>query len=271
MRAEERTRSHELEPHQGAREMTGAAPSIVSQVGSSWHSPNLVFCVGLITQERVGRRWLTEARAALESACASGSSVRFVEVNEHPDLWVLAGTSDWAEASTRQSRGVGDPTPIVVLNVPGESTCNARILDAGADDCLPCPFDPAELRARVQAVMRRQAGPLRHGTPLAIDRGTLRIRVRDVEAKVSPRQLEVFSLLAKHRERWVHSEEIIAAVSGTHHAPTTSLVRVQVHALRKALAAERHCIRCNEHKSYMLTLATSTPRPPRGNKCLTAK
>jgi DNA-binding response OmpR family regulator len=65
----------------------------------------------------------------------------------------------------------------------------------------------------------------------------------------------IFVCLAERRERWVHSDEIVAIVSGTHHAATTSLVRVQIHALRNALRSARDCIQSDGHKSYMLSLA----------------
>jgi DNA-binding response OmpR family regulator len=180
-----------------------------------------------------------------------------VEVEHAPDLRLIAGEAEWAAGIVRQSRGAGDSTPTVALNVTAERGSNPRILDAGADDCLACPFDPTELRARVRAVMRRLASALARCSDIATDRNMLRIRVRDVVARVSPKQFEVFVCLAGHRERWVRSDEVIATVSGTHHDRETSLVRVQVHALRKALGAERGCIRCDGHRSYMLTLATA--------------
>ena len=93
------------------------------------------------------------------------------------------------------------------------------------------------------------------GAEISVDRPTRRIRVRDVEARVSPRQFELFVCLAERRERWVHSDEIIAIVCGTHHERSTSLVRVQVHGLRKSLGAARESIRCDGHRGYMLTLA----------------
>jgi DNA-binding response OmpR family regulator len=198
---------------------------------------------------------LSEARSVLIGAC--NRAVRLVEVGQRPDLSLIAGAGDWAEGVIRQSRGVGDPIPIVVLNVTAEGGANARILDAGADDCLACPFDPGELRARIQAVMRRQGSSLTHCPPIAADFDTRRIRVHDFEVRVSPKQFEIFVYLAERRERWVHSSEIIAAISGTHHDPGTSLVRVQIHALRKAFGAARDCIRCDGRKSYMLTLAAA--------------
>jgi len=182
--------------------------------------------------------------------------MRLVEVAQHADLLLLAGTTEWAEDLIRHSRGMGDPTPIVVLNISAEATATARILDAGADDCLACPFDSAELSARMRAVMRRLGGGLSRCPEIAADSDTLRIRVRSVEARVSHRQFAIFMCLAERHGRWVHSDAIIATVFGTHHDPASSLVRVQIHALRKALSHARDCIRCDGHKSYMLTVAT---------------
>ena len=228
----------------------------VSSVGSGWHLPSPVLRLWLHAPEE-GTGLLVEARSAL--AGAFGGGVRLVAGKQCADLLLIAGAAEWAEDFTRRSRGTGDPTPIVVLNVTPSYGWNARVLDAGADECLACPFEADELRARIQAVMRRLRPGLLRASEIAADPATLRIRVCDVETRVSRKQFEIFVHLAEHRERWVRSDEIIAAVSGTHHEPTTSLVRVQVHALRKALRAARDCIRCDGHRSYMLTLTTPSP------------
>jgi len=177
-----------------------------------------------------------------------------LEVERDPDLVLVTGAANWAEGVTLHFRAVGDPTPIVVINLTPANGSNTRILDAGADECMTFPFDPPELRARIRAVMRRLKPALLRSSEIAADPTTLRARVRDVEIRVSRKQFEIFVCLAERRECWVHSEEIIATVSGTHHDPATSLVRVQVHALRKALGTARACIQSDGHRRYMLTL-----------------
>ncbi len=221
---------------------------------SGWRVPAAVIRVRLAVQPQVGLRWSNSARLALTDS--TSAAVRLVEVEQHADLLLIAGAADWVENLVRQLRERGDAMPIVVLNDRLQNGENARILDAGADDCLACPFDSAELRARVRAIMRRRSGDLTRDLEIGADFETLRIRVRDVDARVSRKQFEIFLLLAERREHWVHSDEIIAAVSGTHHDPASSVVRVQIHALRKAVGAARECIRCDGHKSYMLSLAT---------------
>jgi len=52
----------------------------------------------------------------------------------------------------RQSR-----TPVLMLTARGDTRDRIRGLEMGADDYLPKPFDPAELVARIRAILRRSA------------------------------------------------------------------------------------------------------------------
>jgi DNA-binding response OmpR family regulator len=227
------------------------------QHDSNWQVPTSVVRAKVTAENWVATTWLTNARSALEASTLSGR-LHVAEVDRAPDVTLIAGSADWAADVVSQSRRAGDPTPVVVLNLSSEDGATARILDAGADECLACPFDSDELRARLQALLRRLAPTLQSSSDVAVDRASLRIRVRNVEARLSRKQFDLFACLAAHRERWVHSDEIIATVCGTHHSPTTSLVRVQVHAIRKALGVAHECIRCDGHRSYMLTLLAGT-------------
>jgi DNA-binding response OmpR family regulator len=223
----------------------------VSNAGSGWQSASSVIRVRMSVQPHIGLSWSSAAHSALQGPPSAG--VRLVEVEQDADLLLIVGTVEWAERFIRQSRGAGDPTPILVLNGSAAIKANAQILDAGADDCLACPFDSAELLARVRAVTRRLRNGRSCGIEIAADREMLRIRLRDVEARVSRRQFDVFVCLAERRERWVHSDEIIATVSGTHHEAEASLVRVHIHGLRKALREAGECIRSDGRKRYMLS------------------
>ena len=50
-------------------------------------------------------------------------------------------------------------TPIIILTAKGEDLDRILGLEMGADDYLPKPFNPRELLARINAVLRRQSGP----------------------------------------------------------------------------------------------------------------
>lgn len=55
----------------------------------------------------------------------------------------------------RERRAAGDRTPVLMLTALGETGDRISGLESGADDYLPKPFELAELRARVGALLRR--------------------------------------------------------------------------------------------------------------------
>ena len=64
---------------------------------------------------------------------------------------------DGAEAC-RALRAMGEDIPVILLTARDESVDRIIGLEAGADDYLGKPFDPRELLARIQAVLRRKRG-----------------------------------------------------------------------------------------------------------------
>ncbi len=77
-----------------------------------------------------------------------------------PDLVVLdrmLPAGDGAEAC-RRLRQQGEDIPIILLTGKDETVDRVIGLEAGADDYLGKPFDPRELLARIEAVLRRKKG-----------------------------------------------------------------------------------------------------------------
>jgi len=77
-----------------------------------------------------------------------------------PDLIVLdrmMPDGDGAEAC-RRLRQQGEDIPIILLTGRDETVDRVIGLEAGADDYLGKPFDPRELLARIEAVLRRKKG-----------------------------------------------------------------------------------------------------------------
>src|SRR5215467_7513481 len=50
------------------------------------------------------------------------------------------------------------PVPVIMLTAGDDDRDRLRGFDLGADDCLPKPFNPKELLARMRAVLRRSSG-----------------------------------------------------------------------------------------------------------------
>src|SRR6188472_1344620 len=68
-------------------------------------------------------------------------------------------------AVCRRLRGSGETVPIIMLTAKGEDIDRIVGLEMGADDYLAKPFNPRELVARIQAVLRRQGEHVVPGAP----------------------------------------------------------------------------------------------------------
>jgi len=91
---------------------------------------------------------------------ANGSEALAQEQAHHPDLvvldWLMPGLDGLAVA--RRLRA-GDGPPILMLTARDAVEDRVVGLDSGADDYLVKPFAPAELLARVRALLRRAGAP----------------------------------------------------------------------------------------------------------------
>ncbi|WP_432786842.1 Transcriptional regulatory protein OmpR [Oligella sp. MSHR50489EDL] len=78
-----------------------------------------------------------------------------------PDLVILdrmMPSGDGVEAC-RRLRALDEDIPIILLTAKDETVDRIIGLESGADDYVGKPFDPRELLARIEAVLRRKEGP----------------------------------------------------------------------------------------------------------------
>lgn len=100
----------------------------------------------------------------------------------HPDLVlldVMLPEQDGFEVC-RAMRERGDATPVIMLTARGDDLDRIRGLRFGADDYLPKPFNPLELLARVEAVLRRAPPAPERADGLNPDTRTLTLGDRTV-------------------------------------------------------------------------------------------
>ena len=87
--------------------------------------------------------------------------------HEHYDLLVLDLMLPGEDGLSicRRLRGTKNMMPIIMLTARGEDVDRIIGLEMGADDYLPKPFNPRELVARINAIIRRRGAPLPPGAP----------------------------------------------------------------------------------------------------------
>lgn len=65
--------------------------------------------------------------------------------------------------------------PVIVATARDDEDLIVKLLDAGADDYVVKPYDPAQLEARVRAVLRRAGGPEDEQRSVAVTVGGLTV------------------------------------------------------------------------------------------------
>jgi two-component system phosphate regulon response regulator OmpR len=106
------------------------------------------------------QRYLTEQGFNIETV-ADSAEMDAVLAKEHIDLLVLDLMLPGEDglAICRRLRSAGSVMPIIMLTARGDEVDRIIGLEMGADDYLPKPFNPRELLARINAIMRRQVRP----------------------------------------------------------------------------------------------------------------
>ena len=131
--------------------------------------------------------------------------------------------------------------PIIVLSARGAEADKVQALDLGADDYVTKPFGPEELLARIRVALRRvigesdeETGILRAGA-LTIDYDRRRVIREGVEIRLTPKELELLSLLARNHDRVLTHRAILKAVWGPNAVEQPEHLWTLVAQLRKKL------------------------------------
>jgi OmpR family response regulator RpaB len=110
--------------------------------------------------------------------------------------------------------------PIVMLTARGDVMDRVVGLELGADDYLPKPFEPRELLARIQVILRR-AGPSPGAAPrlwrfegLEIDLDRRSVRRGDAPVDLTGTEFELLALLAGSPHRVFGRDEILERLRG---------------------------------------------------------
>lgn len=175
---------------------------------------------------------------------ASGAEALALVRSREPDLVILdiaLGSEPDGFEVCRQIRQWSQ-VPMMMLSVREDEESKVKALDAGADDYLTKPFGMEELRARVQAILRRAAlspasdpeARIRVGA-VEIDLARHTVAVAGEEVHFTPTEFELLSLLASHPGRILTHEAILKQVWGLEYADETHYVRTYINQIRKKL------------------------------------
>jgi two-component system KDP operon response regulator KdpE len=134
--------------------------------------------------------------------------------------------------------------PIIVLSVRDHEQEKIGALDAGADDYMTKPFSTYELMARIRANLRRTPAtqsPVNEVLEIGdfrIDQSTRTVTVKSAELKLTPKEFDLLTYLARHPRRVIPHRTLLAAVWGDVFTQQPEYLRVFVGQLRKKIEAD---------------------------------
>ena len=160
---------------------------------------------------------------------------------ETPDVVLLdLGLPDGdGKEVIRRAREWSD-LPIIVLSAREREAEKIEALDLGADDYVNKPFNVGELLARMRTALRHriqrkaEVPVLRVGS-LEVDAVRHRATRAGGELRLTPKEFELLSFLARHAGRVVTHKQILTAVWGPAHTEDTQYLRVYIGQLRQKI------------------------------------
>lgn len=189
------------------------------------------------TISEVVSRYLERAGYSTRVAGSGADALRLAG-DRRPDLVVLdlmLPGMDGLEVMRRLRES--EKLAVILLTAKGEETDRVIGLRLGADDYVVKPFSPAELVARVDAVLRRvdTAPEVEEEIgfdDLQIDPAARRVTVRGEEMQLTAREYDLLLFFARHPGQVFSRDQLMDAVWQYSFYTDTSTVTVHIRRLR---------------------------------------
>jgi len=190
----------------------------------------------------------------------SGEEALFLAEEIKPDFIILdstlEGTSGVEICRQLRDRAEMKTLPIVMLTSQGREDERIRGLETGADDVVSKPFDPKELMARTNALLRRSRPHLAATTlsyaDLEFDTVAHRVRRGGRRIDLSPAEYRLLRYLLEQPEHVFSRKELRGALWPQDREVELGAVNATVKRLRAALGTDPDLIRTVRSEGYSL-------------------
>ena len=196
------------------------------------------------------KRYLGEQGFAVDTVPDAGAMDRQMQRMRY-DLVVLDLMLPGEDglAICRRLRANANDVPVVMLTAKGDDVDRIVGLEMGADDYLAKPFNPRELVARINAVLRRQRAPEMPGAPsseggvvdfgpYSLDLATRTLSRSGENVPLTTGEFSLLKALASHPREPMSRDKLMELARGREHESYDRSIDVQVSRLRRLLGED---------------------------------
>jgi two-component system response regulator CpxR len=183
-----------------------------------------------LTREGFAITWAPDGTVGVERALTGEYALIMLDV-----MMPGADGFDVLRRIRQQSRA-----PVLMLTARGDTHDRIQGLEMGADDYLPKPFEPAELVARIRAILRRSAPQRSVVAAIALgdielDGGTRTVRKSGAAVDLTTVEFDLLAALMRVAGNTVSREELVRSVLGRDFSPFDRSIDTHVCNLRRKL------------------------------------
>jgi len=196
------------------------------------------------------KRYLTEQGFSVDTVADSPAMDRQIQRMRY-DLMVLDLMLPGEDglAICRRLRASDSAMPIIMLTARGDDVDRILGLEMGADDYLAKPFNPRELVARINAVLRRQQRTEMPGAPAqeertvnfgpyALNLATRSLTKEGAAVPLTTGEFALLKALASHPREPMSRDKLMDLARGREHESYDRSIDVQVSRLRRLLGED---------------------------------
>ena len=184
----------------------------------------------MLTQNKIGVEWITNGADIYEYAMYSEYDILILD-------WMMPNVT--GIEACRRLRDNGYEKAILMLTAKDTIEDRVTGLDAGADDYLVKPFEFAELIARLRALGRRSTQKIQQEIveigDFTLNRTTKVLKKKNQVIQLSPREFQIFDLLAQNLGVVVPRDIILDRIWGLERDITSNNIDSDMKILRKKL------------------------------------
>lgn len=193
------------------------------------------------------RRYLTE-QGFLVDVAQDGQAMNQIRKQEQFDLIILDIMMPGEDGLSicRRLRATKDETPVIMLTAKAEDVDRILGLELGADDYVSKPFNPRELLARVNAVLRRKrsdehpAGPSHEPEVVSFGPYRLNLSKRTLthngqDVPITSGEFALLKVLVRHPKVPLSRDRLMEMARGKEYEAFDRSLDVQISRLRKLI------------------------------------